>query len=86
MIRSYVSVLKEYRTNTLFTNHCAVKMLHRISYDQGDMPLIFQLSLFRVFQKILNDPVSSLGQYKASVNGVLTRPILCWFPAGSLHQ
>ncbi|XP_072020658.1 protein timeless homolog [Amphiura filiformis] len=64
VIRCYVSALQTYRTNKVFTNHCAVKMLHRISFDQGDAPLLYQLSLFRVFQNLLNDPVSKLAQYK----------------------
>lgn len=45
-------LLKEFDTNSAYTNHAVVKLLHRITYDCKYSALMFQVSVFRVFQKI----------------------------------
>ncbi|XP_073971907.1 circadian regulator timeout isoform X3 [Rhodnius prolixus] len=48
------SLLQTFDTNTDFTNHCVVKMLHRIAWDCKLPAMLFQASLFCIFQKILS--------------------------------
>ncbi|XP_018417522.1 PREDICTED: protein timeless homolog [Nanorana parkeri] len=59
VVKTYVLLLKTYVQNNSHTNHCVVKMLHRIAYDLKMEALLFQLSVFCVFNRILNDPVAS---------------------------
>ncbi|KAM5179479.1 protein timeless homolog [Mantella aurantiaca] len=59
VVKTYVLMLKTYQQNSSHTNHCVVKMLHRIAYDLKMEALLFQLSVFCVFNRILNDPVAS---------------------------
>ncbi|XP_077993612.1 protein timeless homolog [Glandiceps talaboti] len=59
VLKAYVTILANYRKNSLYTNHCIIKMLHRVAWDCKMVPLLFQLSLFRVFQKIVTDPAVS---------------------------
>uniref|UniRef100_H2Y692 Timeless N-terminal domain-containing protein n=1 Tax=Ciona savignyi TaxID=51511 RepID=H2Y692_CIOSA len=54
----YVRLLKEFDRNDDHVNHCLVKMLHRVGFSLKMYGLLFQISLFRVFQKI-NTSVSS---------------------------
>ncbi|XP_033625344.1 protein timeless homolog [Asterias rubens] len=67
IIRCYVKLLSDYRNHSTFTCHCIVKMLHRIAWDCEKVPLLFQISLFRVFQKILNDPIAATASMKETV-------------------
>jgi len=64
IIQPYCWLLQFYQKNTMKTNHCIVKMLHRIAIDIKMYPMLFQLSLFMVFNKILHCPNSS--QYQVS--------------------
>lgn len=59
VVKTYVILLKSYRHNSVHTNHCVVKMLHRISYDLKMEAFLFQLSVFCVFNHILSDPAAS---------------------------
>ncbi|XP_076324577.1 protein timeless homolog isoform X2 [Tachypleus tridentatus] len=56
VVQSYVTLLSDYQKNTPHTNHCIVKMLHRIAWDRRMYGLLFQASAFRIFQNILHDP------------------------------
>ncbi|XP_069509796.1 protein timeless homolog isoform X2 [Ambystoma mexicanum] len=58
-IKTYVLLLKHYQENSTHTNHCVVKMLHRISYDIKMEGLLFQLSVFHLFNRIFSDPAAS---------------------------
>lgn len=44
--------LKNFEVNSDHTNHCVVKLLHRIAFDCKMYVMLFQLSLFRTFQRI----------------------------------
>lgn len=50
-------LLRSYATNSDQTNHCLVKMMHRIAFDSKMHAMLFQTSLFRTFQRILSDPM-----------------------------
>ena len=63
VIRCYVTLAVDYSTNTPYTNHCIVKMLHRVATECKLDGMLMQLRLFRVFQKVLTDPVAKTGQY-----------------------
>lgn len=62
VIRAYVLLLRNYQQNSAHTNHCVVKMLHRLAHDLKMEALLFQLSLFCLFNRLLSDPAS--GAYK----------------------
>nr|WAM46971.1 protein timeless 2 [Chrysoperla nipponensis] len=50
--------LKQFDTNTEYTNHCIVKLLHRIAFDCKMPTMLFQATIFRTFQRILDNPSS----------------------------
>ncbi|XP_032405525.1 protein timeless homolog [Xiphophorus hellerii] len=58
IVRSYLLLLKSYSKNTPHTNHCVARMLHRLAVDLKMDALLFQLSVFHLFNKILNDPAA----------------------------
>ena len=64
ILRPYCWLLKHYRDNKETTNHAIIKMLHRVAVDLKTPAMLFQLSLFCTFQKILSDPAAN--QYKVS--------------------
>ena len=53
---TYGILLKQYKSNSIYTNHCILKMFHRIAWDCKLTAMFYQLSLFKIFQGILNDP------------------------------
>ncbi|CAH0725288.1 unnamed protein product, partial [Brenthis ino] len=57
VVSACVCLLEGYEKNLPYTNHCIVKMLHRIAYDSNRPAMMFQATLFLVFQKILNNPI-----------------------------
>ena len=56
IVSAYCSLLRRYATNSTLTNHCVIKMLHRVAWDCKMPAMLFQLSLFKTFQMIMNDP------------------------------
>lgn len=58
IVAAYCLVLKDFDKNSLETNHCVIKFLHRISFECELYGMMFQASLFRIFQKILKTPAS----------------------------
>lgn len=62
VVRAYVLLLRSYQQNSMHTNHCVVKMLHRLAHDLKMEALLFQLSLFCLFNRLLSDPAA--GAYK----------------------
>lgn len=61
-MRAYVLLLRSYRQNSAHTNHCLVKMLHRLAHDLKMEALLFQLSLFCLFNRVLSDPAAGAYQ------------------------
>lgn len=57
-------LLKQFEKNLAHTNHCIAKMLHRIAWDCKAPAILFQASLFRTFQRILD---SKQGKHKVSM-------------------
>ncbi|XP_065210655.1 protein timeless homolog [Planococcus citri] len=47
-------LLGQFEKNTPFTNHCVCKLLHRIAFDCKYSSILFQASVFRTFQRILD--------------------------------
>ncbi|XP_067832538.1 protein timeless homolog [Heptranchias perlo] len=62
VVKPYILLLKDYRQNSAHTNHCVVKMLHRVAYDLKMDTLLYQLSVFHLFNHILEDPAASAYQ------------------------
>ncbi|XP_044277891.1 protein timeless homolog isoform X2 [Varanus komodoensis] len=65
VVKAYLLLFKSYAQNSSHTNHCVVKMLHRIAYDLKMEALLFQLSAFCLFNRLLSDPAA--GAYKELV-------------------
>ncbi|XP_069347931.1 protein timeless homolog isoform X3 [Eulemur rufifrons] len=65
VVRAYVGLLRSYQRNSAHTNHCVVKMLHRLAHDLKMEALLFQLSVFCIFNRLLSDPAA--GAYKELV-------------------
>uniref|UniRef100_A0AAQ5YFA2 Timeless circadian clock n=1 Tax=Amphiprion ocellaris TaxID=80972 RepID=A0AAQ5YFA2_AMPOC len=59
IVRPYLLLLKSYSKNTPHTNHCIARMLHRLAVDLKMDALLFQLSVFHLFNKILSDPAAA---------------------------
>ncbi|CAN0373325.1 unnamed protein product [Rangifer tarandus platyrhynchus] len=65
VLRAYLLLLRSYEQNSAHTNHCVVKMLHRLAHDLKMEALLFQLSLFYLFNRLLSDPAA--GAYEELV-------------------
>ncbi|KAK3920837.1 Protein timeless-like protein [Frankliniella fusca] len=50
-------LLQKFEENSVFTNHCVAKLLHRIAWEAKMPGMLFQASLFRSFQRILKSPL-----------------------------
>lgn len=59
IVHPYLLLLKSYSKNTPHTNHCIVRMLHRLAVNLKMEALLFQLSVFNLFNKILSDPAAA---------------------------
>ncbi|XP_058228807.1 protein timeless homolog isoform X1 [Hemibagrus wyckioides] len=59
IVRPYLVLLRSYSTNTPHTNHCIARMLYRVAVDLKMDALLFQLSVFHLFNKIFTDPAAS---------------------------
>nr|XP_057910852.1 protein timeless homolog [Doryrhamphus excisus] len=59
IVRPYLLLLKSYSKNTPHTNHCVARMLHRVAVDLKMDALLYQLSVFHLFNKILSDAAAS---------------------------
>lgn len=60
IVSACVCLLERYDKNRSHTNHCIVKMLHRIAFDCNRPAMMFQATLFLTFQKILHNPMPHL--------------------------
>ena len=67
IVHPYLLLLKSYSKNTPHTNHCIARMLHRVAVDLKMDALLFQLSVFHLFNKILSDPAAAA--YKVVMTG-----------------
>lgn len=52
---AYAILFANYRKNSDHTNHCIIKMFHRIAFDFKLPALLFHMQILRVFQKIHQD-------------------------------
>ncbi|XP_067385616.1 protein timeless homolog isoform X2 [Emydura macquarii macquarii] len=62
VVKAYVLLLRNYGQNSAHTNHCVAKMLHRIACDLKMEALLFQLSVFCLFNRLLSDPSAAAYQ------------------------
>ncbi|XP_070701578.1 protein timeless homolog [Pempheris klunzingeri] len=62
IVQPYLLLLKSYSKNSPHTNHCIVRMLHRLAVDLKMDALLFQLSVFNLFNKLLSDPAAAAYQ------------------------
>ncbi|KAL1265399.1 hypothetical protein QQF64_003426, partial [Cirrhinus molitorella] len=59
VVRPYIILLRSYSQNSVHTNHCITRMLHRLAVDLKMDALLYQLSVFSLFNKILGDPAAA---------------------------
>ena len=52
---AYAILLSNYDKNTDHTNHCLIKMFHRVAFDMELPALLFHYSILRTFQRIHKD-------------------------------
>ncbi|KAM3967206.1 circadian regulator timeout [Aphomia sociella] len=57
VVSACVYLLEHYDKNLPHTNHCILKMLHRIAWDCQRPSMMFQGTLFLTFQKVLDNPM-----------------------------
>ncbi|XP_065510289.1 protein timeless homolog isoform X2 [Caloenas nicobarica] len=62
VVRALVLLLRGYERNSPRTNHCAARLLHRLARDLRMEALLFQLSLFATFHRLLSDPAAAAHQ------------------------
>lgn len=62
IVRVYSLVLANYKSNSDVLNHAVVKMLYTIAVKHEMTPMLYQISIFRIFSNILNEP--PLPRYK----------------------
>nr|XP_021188135.2 protein timeless homolog isoform X2 [Helicoverpa armigera] len=55
VVSACVNLLERYDKNLPHTNHCIIKMLHRIAWDCKRPTMMFQATLFLIFQRILDN-------------------------------
>ena len=68
VVKSYVTLFREYKKNTVYTNHCVIKMLHRVAFDNKMVGMLYQASLFRAFQQLMADPACRVKQFDVSAD------------------
>ena len=62
VLSSYIGVLRTYSSNSPYLNHCVIRMFYRVSVDCHHAGMLFQMSLFRIFQKFHLDPLAKSAQ------------------------
>ncbi|XP_042652483.1 protein timeless homolog isoform X2 [Tyto alba] len=67
VVRALVLLLRGYPRNSPRTNHCAARLMHRLARDLHMEALLFQLSLFALFHRLLNDPAAAAHQELVSL-------------------
>ena len=60
VLRAYRLILKNFRANSVLTNHSIVRMFARVAVDLKMPPMFYNFGFFLVFEKILSDPVLKL--------------------------
>ena len=55
VVKPFGILFSNYGKNSKTTNHYIIKMFHRIAVDCGTPAILFQASIFRVFQRIWAD-------------------------------
>ncbi|XP_064471773.1 protein timeless homolog isoform X2 [Ornithodoros turicata] len=55
VIIAYSKLLSNFRENSPTVNHCTARMFHRLAWDLKLEPMMFQASVFRVFQEVMAD-------------------------------
>ncbi|XP_015606157.1 protein timeless homolog [Cephus cinctus] len=53
VVKACAALLQQFEINSDEINHCTVKLLHRIAWECKMSPMVFQASIFRTFQRIL---------------------------------
>lgn len=71
VVKALALLLRQFESNTIEVNHYVTKMLHRIAWTCKMPGMIFQASIFRVFQRILEskDPVHKVTRKRGRPRG-----------------
>ncbi|XP_017783660.1 PREDICTED: protein timeless homolog, partial [Nicrophorus vespilloides] len=57
IVRACGLALSNFSKNSALTNHCIIKLLHRIAFDCSMSTMLFQVSIFRIFERIYEEKV-----------------------------
>ncbi|XP_029654177.1 protein timeless homolog [Octopus sinensis] len=52
ILQSYTTLLANFKNNSTHTNHCIIKMFHRIAVDLHQEGMFFQASIFCIFREV----------------------------------
>lgn len=69
IVRACGLALKDFEKNSPLTNHCIVKLLHRIAWDCKMYVMVFQASIFRTFLEIYS--FKDLPQFKVRTKKIV---------------
>ena len=58
VVIAHVMLLRDYHLNKPATNHAVVKFLYQLGFEFDLIGMLFQASVFRIFQRILKEQVS----------------------------
>lgn len=75
IVRAAGLCLQNFMNNSVFTNHCTIKLIYRIAFGCKMYCMFFQVSIFRTFQSIF--AMKDVPQYKEMVK--IATHILCRF-------
>ncbi|KJE89501.1 hypothetical protein CAOG_000958 [Capsaspora owczarzaki ATCC 30864] len=59
-------LMRDFKSNTPFTNHCIVKLCHRIAVHCDQVELFFHVSALTIFNTVLQDPDMQSSRGKAN--------------------
>ncbi|MCL4138271.1 UNVERIFIED_CONTAM: hypothetical protein GTU68_039250 [Idotea baltica] len=57
VMQAYALMFRNFFKNSDVTNHCMLRLFHRLAWDCKLVPIFFQANIFRTFQLIMDKPV-----------------------------
>lgn len=73
IIIPYNYLLKSFKTNTPFTNHAIIKVMHRVAVDLKYPEMLFQLSLFLTFKQIFDTQTSQFKELATFAKYIISK-------------
>lgn len=77
ILKNYILLAADFEKNSAHTNHCIAKMLHRIGFELGYIGMLFQASLFRIFQRIMHGPAAQTAAFQVNSLAGQFKQVIC---------